>query len=273
MNALWVADNPIGHRGLLDPFSLLAFLAARTARVRLGSAIVVAPLHSPLTLANSAAGIDQLSGGRLVLGLGSGRHEHHRAGGAPPRWAPWYDELVSATIALLRGERVSSATTTWTLDEVSISPPSKQAKLPVWLSGHSPGAIDRAARRADGWIGSGFVSVAAFEGDVERLQAAVRSHGRAASEVSVAKRVYVHVPAACPPSHRGLEPWSVSVFGSAGLGAAAVVAGTAAECAAAIDAVVDAGAGHVIVDPIYHDRTHVEAVLTDVLSRTRGGTP
>ncbi len=180
---------------------------------------------------------------------------------------------MSSTIALLHGDRVTSTTSSWDLDHVSISPRPVQAKLPVWLSGHAPTAIGRAARVADGWIGSGFVSIAAFRGDVERLLATGQSLGRAASEITVAKRVYVHLPAACPPSRRGLDPWSLALFGETGRGADAVVSGTATECAAAIDAVIDAGAGHVIVDPTYHDRAHVEAILTDVLPRTRGGTP
>jgi alkanesulfonate monooxygenase SsuD/methylene tetrahydromethanopterin reductase-like flavin-dependent oxidoreductase (luciferase family) len=179
---------------------------------------------------------------------------------------------VTCTTALLRGEQVTSTTGSWSLDGAAIAPLPTQAQLPIWLSGHAPAAIDRAARLADGWIGSGFSPLAAFATDVERFRLACDAAGRQRSDVTVAKRVYLHVPDACPSGRRDLDPWSRSLFGAAGLGAEVVVQGTPAECAEAIDAVIAAGADHVIVDPAYHDHSHVEAILTDVLPRTRGGT-
>src|SRR5213594_4028964 len=92
-DSVWVHDHVfnvghvfdrIGGRPYYEPLTLLSFVAARTSRVRLGTSVLVLPYHNPIRLAKTAATLDVLSGGRLILGVGVGLIEKEiRAMGAP----------------------------------------------------------------------------------------------------------------------------------------------------------------------------------------------
>ncbi len=152
------ADGRMPSRGGLvpmpDPFELLAFLAAASTTLRLGTAVVVAPLHSPAVLAKRAATIDRISAGRLMLGLGIGwQKEEYAAVGVPfGDRGRRLEECINAmralwadTPATYRGHHVA-------FDRVHSVPRPGAGAIPIVLGGHSDGAVRRAARLADGWL-------------------------------------------------------------------------------------------------------------------------
>ncbi|QKW19655.1 LLM class flavin-dependent oxidoreductase [Kitasatospora sp. NA04385] len=112
-----------------EPFTTLSWLAAQTTRVRLGTTVLVLPYRDPLLTARMAAGLDRLSGGRLVLGVGVGwARQEFAALGVP------FAERGRLTDACLRVLRESGP-----------------AGTPVWVGGRSPAALRRAARFGDAW--------------------------------------------------------------------------------------------------------------------------
>ena len=72
--SVWVQDQVIGSMPTLDPVSLLAYAAAITSKVKLGVSVLVKPFRSPVLLAKNTAILDQMTGGRLILGIGIGGH-------------------------------------------------------------------------------------------------------------------------------------------------------------------------------------------------------
>ena len=139
----------------LDPLALLGWLAHATRRIKLGTSVLVVPYRNPLVTAKTLATVDRLAGGRLILGAGVGwLREEFEAVGAPPfeERGPVTDEYL----ALMR--------TAWTTDPVSfegryyrvkdvhaLPKPAQAGGIPVWIGGHTNGAIRRAARLGDGW--------------------------------------------------------------------------------------------------------------------------
>src|SRR5438067_5056823 len=93
VDSVWVHDHVfnvghvlerIGDKPYYEPLALLSFVAARTTRVRLGTSVLVLPYHNPIRLAKTAATLDVLSGGRLILGVGVGAIENEmEAMGSP----------------------------------------------------------------------------------------------------------------------------------------------------------------------------------------------
>jgi probable F420-dependent oxidoreductase len=155
-DSVWVSE----HHGASDGYlpSLLPMLgafAAATERIQLGTGVILAPLHHPLRLAEDAAVVDQLSDGRLLLGLGIGwREEEFRMMGVPMRERGLRAE---ETIEILRrawtGRRFSFHGRAYAFDRVRVTPqPARPGGPPIYLGGYSELAVRRAGRLADGYI-------------------------------------------------------------------------------------------------------------------------
>jgi probable F420-dependent oxidoreductase len=137
-----------------DPLELLAWLAPQSTSLLLGTAVVIAPLHSPVTLAKRAATVDVLSQGRLLLGLGIGwQREEYDAVGVPFEGRGSRLEEAVAVLRALWGE--SAAThqgQSIRFENLWSRPRPVRGAIPIIAGGHSAGAIDRAGRIADGWF-------------------------------------------------------------------------------------------------------------------------
>src|SRR3954462_1785318 len=138
-------------RQVSAPLTLLTFLAARTTRLRLGTAILVLPWHNPVLLAEQVATLDLLSRGRLDLGVGKGYRHNEFAGfamppdEAEPRFAEVLDVLVRA---LASDAPFSHRGRFFRFDEVVVEPPPHQRPHPpLWLAAGSEGSITACARR------------------------------------------------------------------------------------------------------------------------------
>jgi alkanesulfonate monooxygenase SsuD/methylene tetrahydromethanopterin reductase-like flavin-dependent oxidoreductase (luciferase family) len=151
-DSFWVTE----HHGLPDgylpsPLTLLAALAPATSLIELGTGVVLAPLHHPLRLAEDAAVVDQLSGGRLILGLGIGyaAGEYRMFGVDPATRGARLGALVGALRAAWTGEPFRCPELG--LQEARVTPRPARP-VPVWLGGYAPAAVRRAGRIADGHL-------------------------------------------------------------------------------------------------------------------------
>src|SRR5919106_2232508 len=150
---------------------LAAAIAQATERVQIGTGVLLAPLHDPLRVAEDAATVDLISGGRFILGLGAGwRNEEFEVFGVDQAARTG---RVRETVHVLRGAWVPGAFSFtgnhFSFKDVNITPkPTKP--IPIWLGGFAPGAIRRAGRIGDGFLGSstGTAGVEAF-GQAQKL--------------------------------------------------------------------------------------------------------
>ena len=148
----FVTEHHFTNFGQLSaPLTLLTFLAARTTRLRLGTAILVLPWHNPVLLAEQVATLDLLSHGRLDLGVGKGYRHNEFAGFAmPPAEAePRFEEVLDVLVRALASESpFSHRGRFFRLDDVVIEPPPHQRPHPpVWLAASGDGSISSCARR------------------------------------------------------------------------------------------------------------------------------
>src|SRR3954471_4340932 len=123
-DTFWVAEHHFHEYGVVpNPAVMLAALAQRTKRLKLGTAISILTFHHPLTVAESYAMVDVLSGGRLVYGVGSGYLAHEFAGYAidPAEKRDRFDENLAVVKRLLAGERVSARGHFHTIDAVQLN--------------------------------------------------------------------------------------------------------------------------------------------------------
>jgi alkanesulfonate monooxygenase SsuD/methylene tetrahydromethanopterin reductase-like flavin-dependent oxidoreductase (luciferase family) len=153
-----IQDHPYQRR-FLDTWSLIAFLAARTEKIRFFPDVANLPLRPPAVMANAAASIDLLSGGRFELGLGAGAFwEGIGAMGGPVRSGPESVDALEEAIEVIRlmwsGERsVSFSGKHYSLDGVHPGP-APAHPIGIWLGAYGPRMMRVVGRLADGWIPS-----------------------------------------------------------------------------------------------------------------------
>jgi probable F420-dependent oxidoreductase len=181
------SDIPIG-----DPFTTLAYAAACTTTIRLGTGICLVPEHNPLVLAKTAATLDRLSGGRLILGAGVGwLAEEFEALGVPfARRGARTREYV-AVMRQLWSEPVSAHAGEFARFKgvLSYPKPARAAGIPVWFGGESEAALRRVAAYGDGWIGFK-VSPAAAADKIRRIEEMLRANNRPRAAVTLAVSPY-----------------------------------------------------------------------------------
>jgi probable F420-dependent oxidoreductase len=198
-----------------DPLDLLAWIAARTTRLRLGTGILVLPEHHPLQLAKRAATIDRLSGGRVFLGVGVGwmREELEAVGVDPETRGARTDEGIDALRAIWTQDEVSFAGEHFSFSRVRSHPKPVQATIPIVVGGHSAVAARRAGQRGDGFFPLGL--------DGELL-------GRRLAQMADAARAADRDPATIPLTLGGLlgEGTTAALTEAARRGAERVVLST-----------------------------------------------
>ena len=141
----------------VEPLTTLAAIASATSTVRLGTGVLITPLRPAVLLAKTVATLDNLSGGRVDLGVGLGwQREEYAAAGVPweRRWSR-HDDTIRACRALWagRGESVSFDSPTVSFEEIWCEPGPAQERLPVWFGAKAtPALATRLAEQGDGWL-------------------------------------------------------------------------------------------------------------------------
>src|SRR5262249_9961127 len=166
---------------ILDVPTTLAWTAAQTRRVRLGSSVMVLPYHQPIPLAKALATLDVLSGGRVVVGVATGwLAEEFALLGVPfAERAARLEEYLAVLRALGTQDRVSFHGRFVQIDDAAFFPkPIQRPGPPVWLGGGSPAALRRVGRLGDGWLAVPRPSVDALAADTGQSRPAADGAGR-----------------------------------------------------------------------------------------------
>jgi alkanesulfonate monooxygenase SsuD/methylene tetrahydromethanopterin reductase-like flavin-dependent oxidoreductase (luciferase family) len=177
--------------------TLLTFLAARTTRLRLGTAVLVLPWHNPVLLAEQVATLDLLSRGRLDLGVGKGYRHNEFAGFAmPPSEAePRFEEVLDVLVRALTSDKpFSHRGRFFRFDSVVVEPPSHQRPHPpMWLAASSATSISTCARRGFNLLLDQFASPQQIAERIALYRRELESAGYAfaPTRVAVARNIFV----------------------------------------------------------------------------------
>jgi len=186
-DSVWIGDS-ITARPRHEPLTLMAAVAARTRRVRLGTGVLLPALRNPVVLAHVVGTLDRIAGGRVILGVGIAadtpaiRREFAAAGVPWDRRVGRFLETLEICRALWSRDHVSFAGKHFTLDDVTVEPkPPRAGGPPIWIGGSGPTAL-REAARFDAWFPTG-PSVEFFAEHFPRVQSAARAAGRSLDDV------------------------------------------------------------------------------------------
>ena len=184
LDSVWVGDSLLA-KPRLEPLTVLAAVAARTGRVRLGTAVLLAAMWHPLLLAQAAHTLDLISRGRLVLAVGVGgafneaqRREWQAVGVEPSRRARRLEELVYLLKRLGSEEQVSFRGRHFKLDSVHLEPrPVRPGGVPILMACHLRSGREAQFRRA-AELGDGLISISESPEAYARIITRVRHHAQ-----------------------------------------------------------------------------------------------
>jgi alkanesulfonate monooxygenase SsuD/methylene tetrahydromethanopterin reductase-like flavin-dependent oxidoreductase (luciferase family) len=182
--------------------NLLTYLAARTTTLRLGTAVIVLPWHNPVLMAEQAATLDLLSGGRLEFGVGKGYRHNEFAGFCIPiaeADARFEESLGVIVKAWTSGERFSHRGKFWNFDNIIVEPPTRQKPHPpIWMAAGQPDSIRKVAQRGAKLLLDQFASIPLIIERFNIYKAEVEASGRRfePQDVGVARAFYVAKDAA-----------------------------------------------------------------------------
>ena len=266
--SMWVQEAILGDAPVLEPLSLLSNVAAVTDKVRLGTSVIVAPLRNPLQLAKILASMDQLSNGRLIVGLGLGGHmgPYLPMGISPEKRVRRFLEIMDVMKALWTEPEAWYKGQFWQLEGTSMAPkPVQKPHPPIILGARQPNALKRAVRHSDGWMGAGASSTAQFIDGVGQVRKYLEEATRDPATFAISKRVYIAIDNDERRAGSRLREWFGRRYNNADMAEEVSVWGSIAKCTDKLAVVVDAGAGMVLLNPVFDHMEHLEALAQEVV--------
>jgi probable F420-dependent oxidoreductase len=209
LDSVWGADHLIFRRedgadetsnGIHECWTVLSAVAAVTRRVEIGPLVLAMPFRPPALLAKMATTLDEVSGGRLILGIGSGWHEpefdafgypfDHRVGR--------FEEALAVLLPLLRGERVTHEGRWYAVEDAQILPPGPRAGgPPILIAGKQPRMLRLVAEHADLWNAAWYglpETAGELDERVHAVRAALDAAGRDPATLGLTAGVFVAFP-------------------------------------------------------------------------------
>src|SRR5271167_5200481 len=244
---LWVTENTLDHVFCFDP-------------------VVVLAIHHPALVAHQWASLDYVSGGRAILGVGLGRDHHYAQFEVPrERRVRRFREEVELIRALWTEPRVDYRGSIYQLEGGTMMPkPVQKPHLPIWMGVGHPDAVRRAASLADGWMGSGGSSIAAFGQSVPILRAALEKAGRDPAAFPISKRLFMAVDERPEVARAELHRWFTEVYHNPEGTEASGIYGTPEQVRGRLEELVAMGANHLLLNPVSRYAEQIEALASVV---------
>jgi probable F420-dependent oxidoreductase len=195
-DSLWVGDHIAFPVPILDPFLLLASVAAFSSRLILGTAVYLLPLRHPVPVAKQVATLDHLSGGRFVFGVGVGGEfpgEYAACGVPVGERGARLSEAIPLLKQLFSGQSVSSDGHYYPIPETRLLPaPTQKGGPPIWCGGRSDAALRRAGAVADGWV-SYVVTPEQYRAGLEKIAVAAAASGRVHESYGTGHLLFIRI--------------------------------------------------------------------------------
>jgi probable F420-dependent oxidoreductase len=191
LDSVWIADHLLAEmqdgtvHGMHDAWTLLSAVATVTTRVELGPLVLCSSFRDPGVVAKMAATLDEVSGGRLVLGLGAGWHDpEYEAFGFPTdHRVSRFAEALEIVVRLLRGERVSFDGKYYRVSDAALLP-APGRPIPILVAGRRPRMLRLTARWADAWNTAWYAEPSdKLRGEVEELERALDDTARSSDGI------------------------------------------------------------------------------------------
>lgn len=271
-DSVWVEDRFL-HRGLgvLEALSTLAFVAARTEKIRLGTSVLLVNLRNPLLVAKMLSTLDYLSGGRVIVGasLGGSPEEYNSAGVPMKTRVSRFAETLRAMRAFWGQGGFQGESRHFQPVDLPMEPKPVQSPIPVWIGGKAEPVFKRVATLGDGWLASSSTSAEEFA----RGWAKIREHAAAARKdpdtLVPAKFCYIHIESTAEKALQVLQERLPRYYAFPYDAARLTLFGPPSRCAEQAQTLLRAGVQTLIFSTVTHDRSQIERLAREVLVALR----
>ena len=190
LDSFWLSDHLLAPSPELDVVATLSLIASRTSRMKLGPSVLLLNLRHPLMAAKSFASLDYLSGGRMVMAVGTGSNlaDYAACGISPDARGKRLDEGIEVLRTVWKDRQASYHGRFFNFDNVTIEPrPAPRANndfgtMDIWIGGRADSALRRTARLGDGFFAS-FQTPEEYESSMAKIRAYAVEYGRANARI------------------------------------------------------------------------------------------
>lgn len=268
LDGIWTEDRLFHSANLLDSVVLLAWAAANTRRIQLGTAVMVLNLRHAAVVARQASTLAHLSRGRLALGVSlGGRPNEYQGLGVPvERRVAVFRQSLAVLRQLLTGQAVTYRGRFFQLQDAMVRP---AAEIPIYIGGHAEGALRRAGELADGWIMGPFGTVQEFKQSWRIVQEAARAAGKDPATLVAGRLIYVAVDEDRDRARERLRTFLHGYYGPTFDIDQHAIFGPPEEVAGRLQEQVDAGITHLMLGVPTLDLAHLRRMAERVAPALR----
>ena len=278
--SVWVWDhillgvNP--HFPIIDSLSLLTAVAARTSKIKLGTGILVLPLRNPLVLAKQLSSMDQISNGRLVLGMASGwyKREFDAVGIDFHKRGKIMDQNLEILNRLWTEDQVSGDYPPHDMkNSVMFPKPVTKPRPPILIGGYVDRVLKRAATKGDGWL-TYFYTPEGFTRSWSKIKTFAEEAGRYPETLISVNQLPIMVGKSRADVEKPMMEWLTAEWDFASWSESttdSAIMGSVDDCVEQLQAHIDAGLDRIIFVPYKYEKEQVEAIATDVIPKLKAG--
>jgi probable F420-dependent oxidoreductase len=279
-DSLWVWDHVLlgvePNFPIIESLTVLTAVAARTSRIKLGTGILVLPLRNPVLLAKQLGSMDQLSNGRLLMGMASGWYKREfDAMGIPfERRGKIMDANLDILRALWTEPSVSGEWGPHKVSKAVMYPkPVQQPQIPILIGGYVDRVLKRAATVGDGWL-TYFYTPEAFAKSWTKIRAFAEEAGKDSNALKNAAQLPIMVGPSRAAVEGEMMDWLNKEWdfpSNSDCSRDSAIMGTVDECVEQIEAHHEVGVQKIIFVPYKYEMSQVETIAREILPRLRKG--
>lgn len=268
LDAIWTEDRIFHRANMLDSVMLLAWAAANTRRIQLGTAVMLLNLRNAAAVARQASTLAHLSEGRLALGVSlGGRPDEYQGLGVPmEKRVAVFRESIAVLRQLLTGQPVEHQGQFFSLQDAMVRP---AADIPLYIGGRAEGALRRAGELADGWIMGPFGTVQDFQQSWRIVQDAARAVGKDPGALVAGRLLYIAVDEDRDQAREMLRIFLHGYYGPTFDVDRHGIFGSPGEVVARLQEQVNAGISHLMLGVPTLDLAHLRRVAEHVAPALR----
>jgi probable F420-dependent oxidoreductase len=277
-DSLWVWDHILlgvsPHFPIIDSLTVLTAVAARTSKIKLGTGILVLPLRNPVLLAKQLASMDQLSNGRMIMGMASGwyKREFDNVGVPYKERGKIMDECLEIMSRLWTEDIVSGDWGHFNLDGAVMFPkPVQSPRMPILIGGYVDRVLKRAAVDGDGWL-TYFYTPEGFTKSWNKVLGFAEAAGKDPSTLMNCNQLPIMVGESRAKVEAPMMEWLNSEWDFASWSDSttdSAIMGTVDDCVEQLQAHIDVGVQKIIFVPYKYEAEQVEIIAKEILPRLR----